>query len=214
MITCGWYQKKTSIQINIQTFLWYQGSNMNLTYSVDLLIWDKLWRINMDLTYVIPDIIKSYLSWRKIQKCFKSTSRTAFKDSNSLDPFVLFALLATVSYTSDSPLQLVSGFTIIAIHWSVSPTPTLVLDKLLFLQILYLILKPSIAAAVKVFNISKITSSISKVSRKHSIQEISWSLLGSGLSSGFRRKFLLLDVVSWSRWNLNLEILTAWKCKC
>jgi len=44
----------------------------------------------------------------------------------------------------------------------VSPTPTLVLDKLLFLQILYLILKPSIAAAVKVFNISKITSFISK----------------------------------------------------
>ena len=116
----------------------------------------------MDLTYVIPDIITSYLSWRKIQKCFKSTSRTAFKDSNYLDPFVLFTLLATVSYTSDSPLQLVSGFTIIAIHWSVSPTPTLVLDKLLFLQILYLILKPSIAAAVKVFNISNITSFISK----------------------------------------------------
>ena len=161
----------------------------------------------MGLTYVIPDIIKSYLSWRKIQKCFKSTSRTAFKDSNSLDPFVLFTLLATVSYTSDSPLQLVSGFTIIAIHWSVSPTSTLVLDKLLFLQILYLILKPSIAAAVKVFNISKITSFISKYQESiHSIQEIGWSLLGSGLSSGFQRKFLLLDVVIWSWWNLNLEI--------
>ena len=29
---------------------------------LDLLIWDKLWRINMGLTYVIPDIITSYLS--------------------------------------------------------------------------------------------------------------------------------------------------------
>jgi len=81
----------------------------------------------------------------------------------------------------------------------VSPTPTLVLDKLLFLQIIHLILKPSIAAAVKVFNISKITSFISKYQESiHSIQEIGWSLLGSGLSSGFQRKFLLLDVVIWS----------------
>ena len=104
----------------------YRTTHIDL---LDLLIWDKLWRINMGLTYVIPDIIKSYLSWRKIQKCFKSTSRTAFKDSNSLDPFVLFTLLATVSYTI---FWLSAPITIIAIHWSVSPTPTLVLDKLLF----------------------------------------------------------------------------------
>ena len=47
---------------------------------LDLLIEDKLCRINMGLTYVIPDIITNYLSWRKIRKYFKSTSRKGLED--------------------------------------------------------------------------------------------------------------------------------------
>ena len=93
-----------------------------------------------------------------------------------------------------------------------SPTPTLVLDKLLFMQILYLILKPSIAAAVKVFNISKITSFISKY--QESINTGDW-LESTG-------KWTLLwiskEVPAPGRCHLVMvkpksgDRLTAWKC--
>ena len=168
----------------------------------------------MGLTYVIPDIITSYLSWRKIQKCFKSTSRTAFKDSNSLDPFVLFTLLATVSYTSDSPLQLVSGFTIIAIHWSVSPTPTLVLDKLLFLQIL------------DIFNFKAIDSSSSEGVQHFEDNQFYFKTIKKAFNTGdwleSTGKWTLLwiskEVPAPGRCHLVMvkpksgDRLTAWKC--